>query len=83
MGQMSKKPKKFEVRKSKYVTNLWMWSSLWGFLEGYLSINTSSDTIDTLLKYRYYIDTYFLQYFPSLAPTQPYRGFFFHYLGTI
>ncbi len=23
-GQMLKKPKKFEVRKSKYVTNLWM-----------------------------------------------------------
>ncbi len=25
MGQMSKKPRKFEVRQSKYVTNLWMW----------------------------------------------------------
>ncbi len=24
------------------------------------------DTIDTLPKYRYYIDTYFLRYFPSL-----------------
>ncbi len=37
---MLKKPKKFEVRKSKYVTNLWMWSSWWVFLEGYLSIDT-------------------------------------------
>ncbi len=23
--QMSKKPRKFEIRESKYVTNLWMW----------------------------------------------------------
>ncbi len=30
---MSKKPKKFEVWKSKYVTNLFMWSSWWGFLK--------------------------------------------------
>ncbi len=37
---MLKKPKKFEVRKSKYQTTLWMWSSWWGFLEGYLSIDT-------------------------------------------
>ncbi len=43
---MLKKPKKFEVRKLKYVTNLWMWSSWWGFSEGYLSI----DTIDTFAK---------------------------------
>ncbi len=39
-GQMLKKPKKLDVWKSKYVTNLWMWSSWWGFLEGYLSIDT-------------------------------------------
>ncbi len=53
-GQMSKKPKKFEVRKSKYVTNLWMWSLWCWFSEGYLSSDTS-------------IDACFLRCFPSLV----------------
>ncbi len=55
--ETSKKLKKFEVRKSKYVTNLGMRSLWWGFLEGYLSSDTSIDTIDTFAKvsilYRY------------------------------
>ncbi len=69
MGQMSKKHKKFKLRKSKYVTNLRMWSSWWGFPEGYPEYRVSLlvSILSILLpKYRYYIDTYFLRYFPLL-----------------
>ncbi len=47
MRQMSKKPKKFEVWKSKYVTNLWMWSLWWGFWK---DIWVSILEVDTLNK---------------------------------
>ncbi len=64
---MSKKLKKFEVRKSKYVTNLWMWSLWWGFLKDiWVSI--------LLRKYRYYVDTYFLLYFPSLCSSKSFSS---------
>ncbi len=46
MGQMSKKSKSESRNTSKYTTNLWMWNSWWGFLEGYLRM----DTIDTFAK---------------------------------
>ncbi len=66
MGQMSKKPNKFFKIRSPKVEIRWNRWLIYGceVLDGDLQKDIWVSIL--LPKYRYYIDTYFLRYFPSL-----------------